>query len=595
MKAVKLLLTAILVLVLVNPTAALAKDTDKAGKITAVSGQAEVKKGGGTKKFKAFKGMAITQGDTILTGKDGKVTMDLDSDKEVTIGSDTTLTVSELVKNAKAMGGKTSLSLLKGKVLIKIKKKLEGDSRFEIETPTAIMGVMGTEFVVGYENEESYVGVFEGAVTTAYGVDGTEQTVVSPDEQLKLDEEGNGTKEELVVKDLPLVGMEHYLEQLLEKDNADQALIEQLKQLIETKQEQERKAAAEEENNSGSQAASTIIYEENSGSGGGGHSVTPASTPTPTPTPTPTQTPTPAPTPTSAQTTTTPVASPAPTPTPPTMPTPTPASAPGAPELDIETFKNDIFAYMVDDQTFILPFTRELAFNTGTDEAPLDPSEIVSVRVNEYDRALEISGSLTQQDGDETEPGDEGDGSGDFFAAVDNVEIDPNHSKHLKITLSDKIPYGSHIHITIHAGMLKNKGSGEVQASEQTTSGVFWFYSLLDRHIISYKVDTNEYLGQQVITIPVLGYRLGDVKLASLYSTDTNPFETVASNNYELTTIGNGWQLKLEDAFFEDLGVGWHMIRIPFFKSSETVAGHAYFFIEVKDPDDLIETTIPAL
>jgi len=268
MKTLKLVFVTLLVMAIIMPTSVFAKDTEKAGKITAVSGKAEVKKSGGSKKFNAFKGMAITKGDTILTGSDGKVTMDLDSDKEVTIGTDTTLVVSELVKSAKALGGKTSLSLLKGKVLVTIKKKLDGDSRFEIETPTAIMGVMGTQFTVTYENNESYVGVFEGAVKTKHGPGLTDETTVNPNEQLPLNKDGAGVKGKLNYLDLPLVGLEHYL-LLLQKDaKADKALIEQVKARIEKKKQEEAAAGG----SGGSQFNSTIVYEDNAGQSTGGRS-----------------------------------------------------------------------------------------------------------------------------------------------------------------------------------------------------------------------------------------------------------------------------------------------------------------------------------
>lgn len=72
MKTLKLVFVTLLVMAIIMPTSVFAKDTEKAGKITTISGKAEVKKSGGSKKFNAFKGMAITKGDTILTAVMGK-------------------------------------------------------------------------------------------------------------------------------------------------------------------------------------------------------------------------------------------------------------------------------------------------------------------------------------------------------------------------------------------------------------------------------------------------------------------------------------------------------------------------------------------
>ncbi|MGO4347403.1 FecR domain-containing protein [Paenibacillus sp. MCAF9] len=432
MKTLKLVFVTLLVMAIIMPTSVFAKDTEKAGKITAISGKAEVKKSGGSKKFNAFKGMAITKGDTILTGSDGKVTMDLDSDKEVTIGTDTTLVVSELVKSAKALGGKTSLSLLKGKVLVTIKKKLDGDSRFEIETPTAIMGVMGTQFTVAYENNESYLGVFEGAVKTKHGPGLTEETTVNPNEQLPLNKDGAGVKEKLNYLDLPLVGLEHYL-LLLQKDGkADKALIEQVKSLIEKKKQEEAAAAAG--GSGGSQSNSTIVYEDNVGTGGSsGGGGSPVATPTPTPTASPTPTPTASPTPT-------PTASPTPTPTASPTPTPTPTPEPVPPTLDLTMFYNHLESYMKNDKTFILPFTTTLALNDSS-------TNIVKFEVRQDDA-----------------------GEFESLDIVETVDIHPFEPNQLVVKLKEAVQYGSIIRIKVYENKLKNSETNDVQTNEQVTA-----------------------------------------------------------------------------------------------------------------------------
>ncbi|GIP24067.1 hypothetical protein J22TS3_43420 [Paenibacillus sp. J22TS3] len=235
MKIMKVLLSVLLVAIMIMPASASAKDTVKAGKITAVSGKAEIKKSGGEKKFGAFKGMAVSQGDVLLTGKDGQVDLDLDSDKEVVIGPGTTLKISQLVQSVNAAEGKTSLSLGGGQIMIKIKKKLKGDSRFEVQTPTAIMGVMGTEFIVGYEHQNTYIGVLEGKVSVAGG-DRIVSHYVSPQEQLKLDQSGKGQVEKLSLAELPLFALEKYRRELSAGESGpsvDLAWIQQVDKQIE--------------------------------------------------------------------------------------------------------------------------------------------------------------------------------------------------------------------------------------------------------------------------------------------------------------------------------------------------------------------------
>jgi hypothetical protein len=430
MKSLRLIFISLLVMALVLPTAVFAKDTDKAGKVTTVAGKAEVKKSGGSKKFNAFKGMAITQGDTIMTGSDGKITMDLDSDKEVTIGTNTTLVVSELVKSAKALSGKTSLSLLKGKVVISIKKKLDGDSRFEIETPTAIMGVMGTQFTVRYEDEQSYVGVFEGAVKTKHGDKRAAETLVNPNEQLKLDQKGEGKKEKLNYLDLPLIALEHYL-QLLEKDaKSDKTLIGQVKQQIEKLKKEEAAAAADE--NAGSTTDSTIVYEDKTGqTGGGGSIITPTATPTPAPTAT-----------LPVMPTDEPVA------TPTIVPSPLPTELPVAPPvLDASEFYGNLHTYMRNDKVFILPFTTKIAYNHVENVSPADASQVIKFEIFQP----------------ETE------GYADRSEMVDQISIDPSFPDRLSIELREAVAYGSDIRITVYANQLKNADTGAVQDMDQVT------------------------------------------------------------------------------------------------------------------------------
>ncbi|MCI1693105.1 FecR family protein [Aneurinibacillus aneurinilyticus] len=281
MRTVKSFLSLLLIMAVTIPGFAEAKDTQKVGKITAVSGSSEVKKSGGTKQIKAFKSMAITQGDTIITGRNGKVNMDLDSDKEVIVGPNTKLVISQLVQNARAMSGKTNLSLLGGSVMVKVKKKLTGDSRFEIKTPTAIMGVMGTQFIVEYREGNSFVGVIEGTVAVSKP-DGAQGPSVHANEQVHLNSSGDGVPETLILHDLPLFALEQYaedVEQMLE--NHPTPDLQTLKEQLEKVRKEKQQAQGDEQEDEEQPESPVIIYEgtapsrdrsDRGSSGGGGGS-----------------------------------------------------------------------------------------------------------------------------------------------------------------------------------------------------------------------------------------------------------------------------------------------------------------------------------
>jgi hypothetical protein len=120
------------------------------------SGRAEVKDASG-KWQPAAKGMVLGQGDVIRTLKDSSAQLALDGDIQsatVNLKQNSQLTIAELYKDQDKNSQNTLLDLALGEVLIKTKKLQEAGSRFEVKTPTSIVGVRGTEFSVAVEAVE---------------------------------------------------------------------------------------------------------------------------------------------------------------------------------------------------------------------------------------------------------------------------------------------------------------------------------------------------------------------------------------------------------------------------------------------------------
>ena len=95
--------------------------------------------------------MLLGEGDTIMTKKDSMALLNVDGSGEtatVTVNENTQLLMTELVKDKASGAQQTLLELAAGKILIKAQKLHGGADRFEVQTPTSVVGVRGTVFEV---------------------------------------------------------------------------------------------------------------------------------------------------------------------------------------------------------------------------------------------------------------------------------------------------------------------------------------------------------------------------------------------------------------------------------------------------------------
>ena len=115
--------------------------------ISKLSGNVTVKKGGGSKIYDAYNNMSLNQGDTVYTGDNSSVTLKLSNgDADVTLSGNAELNVSDL--NSSNGNKKSKLKVWAGSIWVKVKSLAGVDDEFEVETPTAVMGVRGTQFYV---------------------------------------------------------------------------------------------------------------------------------------------------------------------------------------------------------------------------------------------------------------------------------------------------------------------------------------------------------------------------------------------------------------------------------------------------------------
>ena len=99
-------------------------------------------------------GMTLHQDDQIRTGSEGKAMLSIDQGEtaKVELKENGLLKVNTLIYGPQHGDKITYFDLAQGKVKVSV-KKLKGDSKFEVRTPNAVTGVLGTIFEVSVKEK----------------------------------------------------------------------------------------------------------------------------------------------------------------------------------------------------------------------------------------------------------------------------------------------------------------------------------------------------------------------------------------------------------------------------------------------------------
>jgi hypothetical protein len=136
------------------------------GFLGVVEGTVEVKPTGATSFTAAALDRDVSIGDSIRTGRASLAKLVLKDDSVITIDEETELVVDQYVLGSGAQEP-SKVSLLSGHVRTKVGEAFGGSTRFQLHTPTAVIGVKGTEWLTWYlsQQETTYVCVVSGIVT----------------------------------------------------------------------------------------------------------------------------------------------------------------------------------------------------------------------------------------------------------------------------------------------------------------------------------------------------------------------------------------------------------------------------------------------
>jgi hypothetical protein len=128
-------------------TAGLAAAADAVGRVKVVRGSVSIERAG--VRVPATVGMAVQEGDVVVTGRDGSAGITFNDDSLLSVGPDSALAIDRFAFDSTTHAGRFDTSLRQG-TLSAVSGKLAKQSpdAMKVRTPSTILGVRGTEFVV---------------------------------------------------------------------------------------------------------------------------------------------------------------------------------------------------------------------------------------------------------------------------------------------------------------------------------------------------------------------------------------------------------------------------------------------------------------
>ncbi len=151
---------AIAALLLVGSTAS----AEPVGFVALAEGDVQIRANAGTSFAAAVPDSDVSIGDTIRTGRHGFAKIVLVDDTILTVDEETELSIDEYVVGPAATQEPSKVSLVSGHVRTKVGEAFGGTTRLEMHTPTAVIGVKGTEWLTWVTEQATWVCVIAGLV-----------------------------------------------------------------------------------------------------------------------------------------------------------------------------------------------------------------------------------------------------------------------------------------------------------------------------------------------------------------------------------------------------------------------------------------------
>ena len=129
-------------------------EVPRMAKIVEVEGDVKIKTPDKEEPFAATVGLTLNETDVIVTEPESSALIEIQGmqgNATVELRENTQILIIELTRNDITEKEKTLLDLAVGRILINVEKVQEDKSKFEVKTPTSVVGVRGTKFSVEVE------------------------------------------------------------------------------------------------------------------------------------------------------------------------------------------------------------------------------------------------------------------------------------------------------------------------------------------------------------------------------------------------------------------------------------------------------------
>ncbi|MBF0528931.1 MAG: FecR domain-containing protein [Deltaproteobacteria bacterium] len=172
-KMISVCLALLLALAMSSPAAALTPGLTQVGTVEEVVGSATITHKGDPKTITLQAGMPIYLYDNVKTQPSGQVRLLFKDQSIVSVATDTSLTIDEFVFDPSKQQRTGLISILWGKVKCLVNDTVGASrNKFDVITPTAVIGVRGTDFLVWVKTKtETRTAALKNAVDVASTLD----------------------------------------------------------------------------------------------------------------------------------------------------------------------------------------------------------------------------------------------------------------------------------------------------------------------------------------------------------------------------------------------------------------------------------------